>query len=104
MYLKLKFNGLNDFSQISHVVIDEAQDYYPFQFEIFKLLFPKARYTILGDFNQAMENKKDETIYEDIDKILHKNRSLKLFLNKGYRSSMEINLFAQKVLGKKILL
>ncbi|MCD2348014.1 HelD family protein [Clostridium guangxiense] len=101
MYLKLKFNGLNDFSQISHVVIDEAQDYYPFQFEIFKLLFPKARYTILGDFNQAMENKKDETIYEDIDKILHKNRSLKLFLNKGYRSSMEINLFAQKVLGKK---
>lgn len=101
MYLNLKLNGINDFSQIAHVVVDEAQDYYPFQFEIFKLLFPSARYTILGDFNQAMENKKDETIYEDIEKILHKNRSIKLFLNKSYRSSIEINVFAQNFLGKK---
>lgn len=101
IYLNLKLNGINDFSQIAHVVIDEAQDYYPFQFEIFKLLFPHARYTILGDFNQAMENKKDKTIYHDIEKILHKDRTLKLFLNKSYRSSIEISKFAQNILGSK---
>lgn len=101
MYLNLKLNGINDFSEISHVVIDEAQDYYPFQFEIFKLLFPNARYTILGDFNQSMENKKDKTIYDDIEKILHKDRTLKLFLNKSYRSSIEISRFAQNILGEK---
>lgn len=101
IYLNLKLNGINDFSQIAHVVIDEAQDYYPLQFEIFKLLFPNARYTILGDFNQAMENKKDKTIYDDIEKILHKDRTLKLFLNKSYRSSIEISRFAQDILGKK---
>lgn len=101
IYLNLKLNGTNDFSQIAHVVIDEAQDYYPFQIEIFKLLFPYAHYTILGDFNQAMENKKDKTIYEDIEKILHKDRTLKLFLNKSYRSSIEISKFAQGILGKE---
>lgn len=101
IYLNLKLNGINDFSGISHVVIDEAQDYYPFQFETFKLLFPNARYTILGDFNQAMENKKDKTIYNDIEKILHKDRTIKLFLNKSYRSSIEISKFAQNILGPK---
>lgn len=101
MYLNLKLNGINDFSEISHVVIDEAQDYYPFQFEIFKLLFPNARYTILGDFNQSMENKKDKTIYDNIEKILNNHRTLKLFLNKSYRSSIEISRFAQNILGEK---
>jgi len=101
IYLNLKLNGINDFSEISHVVIDEAQDYYPFQFEIFKILFPYSRYTILGDFNQSMENKKDKTIYADIEKILHKDRTLKLFLNKSYRSSIEISRFAQNILSSK---
>lgn len=101
IYLNLKLNGINDFAEISHVVIDEAQDYYPLQFQIFKLLFPNARYTILGDFNQSMENKKDKTIYDGIEEILHKDRSLKLFLNKSYRSSIEISRFAQSILGSK---
>lgn len=99
IYLQLKLNGSEDYSDIMHVVIDEAQDYYPLQYEVFKLLFRRANYTILGDFNQSMEKKRDKTIYDDIEKILHKNKSIKLFLNKSYRSSTEISLFAQNILG-----
>lgn len=48
LYLKLKIDGNDLFSEIKHVVIDEAQDYTPLQYEVFKLLFKNATYTVLG--------------------------------------------------------
>ncbi|MDN4607739.1 RNA polymerase recycling motor HelD [Sporosarcina highlanderae] len=39
---------------IKHIVVDEAQDYSPFQFEYLRRLFPAAKMTVLGDFNQAI--------------------------------------------------
>lgn len=46
--------GFQTNTSIRHIVIDEAQDYSPFQFEFLKRLFPAARMTVLGDFNQAI--------------------------------------------------
>ncbi|MEH7443702.1 RNA polymerase recycling motor HelD [Bacillus sp. JJ1122] len=46
--------GFQTNSSIKHIVVDEAQDYSPFQFEFLKRLFPAARMTVLGDFNQAI--------------------------------------------------
>ena len=39
-------------------------------------------------------------IYDDVINILNKNKALKLFLTKGYRSSYEINEFTQGILGQ----
>lgn len=100
-YIKLKLYGNDEFSQIKQVVVDEAQDYYPLQYEIFKILFKDARYTILGDFNQTIEKESDKVLYDDIEVILNKRKSVKLFMNKGYRSSFEINTFTQKLLNNK---
>lgn len=47
-YLYLKIYGTNKYKNIKQVVIDEAQDYYPLQYEIFNLLFSNAKFTILG--------------------------------------------------------
>jgi DNA helicase-2/ATP-dependent DNA helicase PcrA len=99
LYIKLRLEGSKNFSDIRQVVIDEAQDYYPLQYQVFKLLFNDPRYTVLGDFNQSLEKQGDKSIYDDIQKILHKRRSVKLFLNKSYRSSVEINSFTQKILN-----
>ncbi|MCG4735151.1 UvrD-helicase domain-containing protein, partial [Casaltella massiliensis] len=41
-------------SQIKYVIIDEAQDYTPLQYEIFYQLFKSANMTILGDINQSI--------------------------------------------------
>ncbi|WKA54512.1 RNA polymerase recycling motor HelD [Planococcus shixiaomingii] len=46
--------GFQTNSSIKHIVVDEAQDYSPFQFEFLKRLFPAAKMTVLGDFNQAI--------------------------------------------------
>lgn len=99
IYLKLKLEDSKEFSEIKQVIIDEAQDYYPIQYAIFNLLFCKARYTVLGDFNQSLEKRGDKSIYDDLSKVLCKNKSIKLFLNKSYRSSTEINNFSQKILN-----
>ncbi|WML33131.1 3'-5' exonuclease [Clostridium sp. OS1-26] len=101
LYIKLKLEGSDEFPEIKQVVIDEAQDYYPIQYQIFKLLFKNSRYTVLGDFNQSLEKEEDKNIYDIIEEILDKKKSVKVFMNKGYRSSFEINSFTQKLLNDK---
>lgn len=97
LYLKLRVEGNDIFSEIRQVVIDEAQDYYPLHYEVFKLLFPDARFTVMGDVSQAIERKADRSIYEDVAQIMGKRKTVKLFLTKSYRASYEINAFAQKL-------
>jgi DNA helicase-2/ATP-dependent DNA helicase PcrA len=98
LYIKLNIEGSDVFKEIRQVVIDEAQDYYPIHYKIFSILFESARFTVLGDINQSIEKDKNENIYDAIERILNKRKSLKLFLKKGYRSSFEINVFAQSLL------
>jgi DNA helicase II / ATP-dependent DNA helicase PcrA len=100
LYLKLKIEGNNVDSGIKHVVIDEAQDYTPLQYEVFKHLYHNATYTVLGDIRQTIEKAIDSSLYDDISEILKKGQTIKLSLNKGYRSTCEINTFTQRLLGE----
>ncbi|GAB6181328.1 AAA family ATPase [Desulfotomaculum defluvii] len=103
LYLKLKIEGGNYFSDIKQVVIDEAQDYYPLQYEIFKLLFDvTANYTFLGDVNQIIEKNQAGAFYDEVALIMQKQRTIKLSLHKSYRSSYEINMFCKKLLGEEL--
>lgn len=54
LLLKELIQGFQTNRSIKQIVVDEAQDYSPFQFEFLKRLFPVARMTVLGDFNQAI--------------------------------------------------
>jgi DNA helicase-2/ATP-dependent DNA helicase PcrA len=83
------------------VVVDEAQDYYPMHYEILKILFHNATFTVLGDVHQTIERNVQTSHYEDVVSILNKRKAVKLFLNKSYRASFEINTFAQKILNVK---
>ncbi|WP_088189685.1 UvrD-helicase domain-containing protein [Desulfosporosinus sp. FKA] len=100
LYLKLKIEGNDVVSGIKHVVIDEAQDYTPLQYEVFRILYNNATYTVLGDIRQTIEKTADSLLYDDISEILNKGKMIKLSLNKGYRSTCEINTFAQALLGE----
>jgi len=101
LYLKLKLEGSENYDEIKQVVIDEAQDYYPIHYHILKLLFRASRYTVLGDFNQTLEKQGSKDSYDYVEKILHKTKTVKLTLNKSYRSSFEINAFNQRLLKEK---
>lgn len=92
--LKLKISGCNLYKDIKQVVVDEAQDYYPLQYEILKKSYPDAKYTVMGDVNQSIEKKADLSIYDEIKTILNKKRCSTVFMNKSFRCSYEINSFS----------
>ncbi|MBB6669638.1 RNA polymerase recycling motor HelD [Cohnella nanjingensis] len=47
--------------EVRHLFVDEAQDYSPFQAAFLRRRFPRARMTVLGDFNQAIYVQAEES-------------------------------------------
>lgn len=99
VFLKLKTKGYTDNKGIKQLVIDEAQDYYPIHFAILKVLFPKSRYTILGDVNQTVGKPEDLSLYEQISKLFDRKKSILLTLNKSFRCTNEILSYSTRFLS-----
>ena len=95
-YLYLKNVEYNNYRHIKQVVVDEAQDYYPMHFEIFNMMFPKARYTILSDINQTIGKSEDLTFYDGIKNIFSKEKSSVVTLDKSFRCTNEILNFSSR--------
>lgn len=100
-YLKLKLYGTGKYKNIRQVVIDEAQDYYPLQYEIFNLLFSGAQFTVLGDMNQTLEKQEDLSLYDRIAKILNKKRISLVTMDKSFRCTNEILNYSLKFIEEK---
>ncbi len=99
LYLHLKIYGSRDYQQIRQVIIDEAQDYHPLQYEIFRLLFPNARYTLLGDVNQTLCRQEDMSFYGRVSRILQKRSSSLVALKKSFRCTNQILRFSLRFIG-----
>lgn len=87
------------FTNVVHVVIDEAQDIYPVEWEFLKVLNPLSNWTLVGDFNQQ------SAIHSSSNwKVLCKQlgiRSTLQYLDTGFRSTSAIMALADSVIGKK---
>ncbi len=53
MYIQYKTFGIKDKCQIKHVVIDEAQDYGEFQFDVLKSILKKQFYDNFGRYSSG---------------------------------------------------
>lgn len=99
--LALTYLALNHFDKpgyrhIKQLIIDEVQDYYPLHFEILKRLFPVARFTLLGDVNQAIEKQVGADFYDMVAGILSKGNENRITLTKSFRSTQEIVDFSRR--------
>lgn len=83
---------------IKYVIIDEAQDYSPFQYLVLKNLFPSAGFTILGDINQSINPNNNTLDYNIITDIFNDKKSTIMNLTKSYRSTTEISNFTREIL------
>ncbi|MCC3868576.1 RNA polymerase recycling motor HelD [Terrisporobacter mayombei] len=101
LYLKVALGDAPATSQIKYVIIDEAQDYTPLQYEIFYQLFKSAKMTILGDINQSINPFMNVGNYNNIYNI-SKDDTCIINLTKSYRSTMEITKFSRKLLIENI--
>lgn len=98
--LKMLYEGVKEISSIKHLIIDEMQDYTPVQYYLVSLLF-KCNKTILGDAYQSV-NPYSSSSVETISKVFTDAECMNLF--QSYRSTFEINTFAQKILFNKNLI
>lgn len=85
------------YTNIAHVVIDEAQDIYPVEWEFLKVLNPRSNWTLVGDFNQQSAMHSSSTW-----KVLCKQLGIKSsiqYLDTGFRSTSAIMALANSVVG-----
>jgi len=96
LFLKELIQGFQTNVSIKHVLVDEAQDYSPFQFEFLKRLFPSARMTVLGDFNQAIFAHAGETFdFRTLTGLYGPDETDAITLTRSYRSTRPIVEFTR---------
>lgn len=102
LYLYLKIYGNKEYKDIRQVIIDEAQDYYPLQFEILQMLFKQVKFTVLGDINQTISKQENILFYKQVQKYLKKEKSTLIQLNKSFRCTNEILQFSLQFVDAKL--
>ncbi|MBO5249009.1 MAG: AAA family ATPase [Clostridia bacterium] len=92
-WLKLCSGKTVPMRTVKQVVVDEAQEYPEIAYLLLSEIFPIARFTILGDIAQEVDQK-----IPSVDAVSScfsgKKSVVSLTLNKSYRSTHEINAFA----------
>ncbi|TKI53827.1 helicase [Lysinibacillus mangiferihumi] len=98
LLMKELIQGFQTNSAIKHILVDEAQDYSPFQFEFLKRLFPFARMTVLGDFNQAIFAHASEIIdFNMLSSLYGPDETEVITMTRSYRSTKPIIEFTRKL-------
>lgn len=98
IYLKTVLEKENIAASVKHIIIDEAQDYTPVQYEIFKTVFKGSNMTILGDINQSVNGYMNIGSFDTISDVFSEN-ARRIALKKSYRSSKEIADFCRGLLA-----
>ncbi|MED4782280.1 RNA polymerase recycling motor HelD [Brevibacillus choshinensis] len=105
LYLQEKLEGFQTNNIVRHVFIDEAQDYSPFQFALLQRLFPRAKMTVLGDWNQAIyAHAYDSSSFESVASLYEPEQTETFVLTKSYRSTEPIVEFTRQLVkdGERI--
>lgn len=101
MYIQFKIFGIKEKCKIKHVVIDEAQDYGEFQFDVLKTILNSNSMTILGDIAQGVHYYRGiENWKRFIDVEFKDVKTIYTTLNKTYRTTKEIMDVANHVINK----
>lgn len=106
LYLKEQIQGFQTNSSIKHIVVDEAQDYSPFQFEFLKRLFPASKMTVLGDFNQAIFAHASEMAdFQPLAGLYGPDETEVINIARSYRSTKPIIEFTRRLVpnGERII-
>ena len=85
---------------MKHIVIDECQDFSPFQIELLKRTNPAATFTLVGDLYQGIRADEGIRGWEEwLGPVFGERTELKQ-LTVSYRNTVEIMALAQKTAGK----
>ena len=86
--------------QMKHIVIDECQDFSPFQVELLKKTNPAATFTLVGDLYQGIRADEGIRSWEEWKGPVFGDRADLKQLTVSYRNTVEIMNLAQKVANR----
>ena len=97
LYIKSRILPNREYSDIRHVVVDEAQDFGEFNFYSLKQCLPSATFSIFGDLAQSIYDYRGIDNWEDINNTMFNNEGYIVYFNKSYRTTSEIMEIADVV-------
>lgn len=99
IFLQGNLAGFSVKRGIRHVIIDEAQDYSIFHYEVLSRLFPESSWTVLGDPDQSVHPYIQAVEFPVIARLLGITDTISIRLKRSYRSTREIQAFCRGILG-----
>lgn len=97
VYIYYRLSG--EKTKFKQIIIDEAQDYGTFHFDVLKKVNPQAYFTIYGDLAQAIYPYRSIRSWDELSKEVFDGNVDKSMLNKSYRTTIEITKNANTVLN-----
>ncbi|MBW6409133.1 RNA polymerase recycling motor HelD [Clostridium weizhouense] len=98
LYIRNLLEGIEEKEKFKHIVVDEAQDYSPFQVYLVNSFAKGNSLTLVGDLAQGIYYYKGLRVWEDITQKLFKSEATYVQLTQSYRSTVEIIDFAKEAL------
>lgn len=98
LYLQFELFGVKDDDKLQHIVIDEAQDFSPFQIAILQKVNRSQSFTILGDLAQGIHGYQGIHHWREFGELF-KGKELYIELEQSYRSTVEIIEYANRIIS-----
>ena len=100
LYLRNKLSGIESDQQFDHTVIDEAQDFSPFQLALLREHTRENSFTILGDLAQGIHEYEGIQRWQQFEELFEPGHAVFHMLRRSYRSTLEIISLANVVLER----
>ncbi|WP_210088594.1 HelD family protein [Paenibacillus turicensis] len=98
LHLYTKLNEITSAQTFDHIVIDEAQDFSPFQIAVLDQFVKGHSFTILGDLSQGIHYYKGIQSWEEMSSLFQPEETSYFALKRSYRSTMEIIDYGNHIL------
>lgn len=99
--IKKRLRSTDDFEFVSHIVVDEAQDFGVSIFSVLRRIFPEVNFTIMGDVSQNIYYDTGMNDWKTLrSEVFSEEKDRFYILAKSYRNTVEISKYAGAVLKK----
>lgn len=102
LYLYTCIHEVEGQMTFDHVVIDEAQDFSPFQIAVLDRFVKGHSFTILGDLSQGIHYYKGVRDWHEMQELFDSEDTAYFALTRSYRSTMEIISFGNEILTRGV--
>ena len=102
-YIRILLEGIDENEKFKYIIVDEAQDYSPFQVYLVNRFAKGNALTLVGDLAQGIYYYKGLKTWEDITEKVFDGNATYVQLTQSYRSTVEIIDLAKKTLNSQNL-